>query len=160
MRLSASPLLNTPLPIPVPSSADTFAQAPGSELCTVCPQGSVSSADRTLCIPCDAGTETDGETCVSCPPGYFNPEAGGICRPCGIGTISSNVSALACSPCAYEYTTTREGATRCDGCIEGYFRDPVASDAEWCVKCPNNAYCAGDSIPGTTLLPVPLPGYW
>ena len=29
-----------------------------------------------------------------------------------------------------------------------------------CKLCPENAYCAGDSVPGTTLLPVPLAGYW
>ena len=29
-----------------------------------------------------------------------------------------------------------------------------------CKLCPENAYCAGDSVPGTTLLPVPLAGFW
>ena len=44
--------------------------------------------------------------------------------------------------------------------MEGYFRDPTITDETKCEGCPENAYCAGHTVPGTTLLPVPLAGYW
>ena len=70
-------------------------------------------------------------------------------------------TALVCRPCPYSYTTTAVGGSQCDGCIENYYRDPkVKDESKWCRICPENAYCAGDTLLGTTLLPVPLPGYW
>ena len=129
--------------------------------CAVCPEGSVSSSDRSLCSPCKPGTEAVNGSCVACSAGLYNDEAGKPCRQCEVGTISTVAEALVCRPCAYSYTTTAEGATQCDGCIEGYFRDPaVKKEGRWCVRCPENAFCAGDLVPGTTLLPVPLPGFW
>ena len=77
---------------------------------------------------------------------------------CEVGTIGLN--ALACYPCPPSYTTTRAGSSECDGCTEDFYRDPTVKDRTKCVRCPENAYCAGDSLPGTTLLPVPLAGYW
>ena len=44
--------------------------------------------------------------------------------------------------------------------IMGYYRDPMVTDRNRCRRCPQNAFCAGDSVPGTTLLPVPMAGYW
>ena len=136
------------------------ASSGGSSSCTTCGGGEVSNADRSLCSPCDPGTEADGDTCVECEAGWFNPEAGQPCRACEVGTTSSIQRALSCSPCPYSFTTTGEGSTECDGCIEGYYRDPTVTDETKCLRCPDNAYCAGDSIPGTTLLPVPRVGYW
>ena len=94
-----------------------------------------------------------------CKPGSFNPEAGEPCRACNVGFTSTDDAALVCEPCPFSYTTTREGSTECDGFIEGYYRDPTAPTTS-CRLCPENAYCAGDSVPGTTLLPVPLAGFW
>ena len=79
---------------------------------------------------------------------------------CEIGTTASTTTALVCDPCPFSYTTTREGSSECYGCIEGYFRSPTVTDEVVCVRCPENAYCAGDSIEGTTLLPVPHAGFW
>ena len=75
------------------------------------------------------------------------------CRPCEVGTIA--IDGLVCSECVEPYTTTREGSVQCDGCTKDYYRDPTITHETKCISCPENAYCAGD-----TLLPVPRAGYW
>ena len=142
-----------------PCGAGT-ASSGGASACMACGEGEVTNAEQSVCLPCDPGTEADGGNCISCAQGWFNSEQGKPCRACEIGKKSSITSALSCSPCPYSYTTTREGSFECDGCIEGYYRNPTVTDESECLLCPDNAYCAGDSIPGTTLLPVPLEGYW
>ena len=132
----------------------------GASACVACGEGSISNEEGSLCSPCEPGTEVNGGECVSCARGWFNSEQGQSCRACEVGTTSSDARALSCSPCAYSYTTTREGSSECDGCIEGYYRDPTVTGETKCLHCPDNAYCAGDSIPGTTLLPVPREGFW
>ena len=123
-------------------------------------RASRTPSNRPRPPPYQGTEEIDGE-CVACPLGAYNDEAGQACRPCAVGTKSAANGSLTCSPCPYESTTTQKGSTQCDACIEGYYRDPAVEDeSEWCAHCPENAYCAGDSLPGTTLLPVPLVGYW
>ena len=132
----------------------------GASSCKACGEGEVTNAEQSVCLQCDPGTEADGGNCTSCAQGWFNSEQGQPCRACEVGKTSSITSALSCSPCPYSYTTTREGSFECDGCIEGYYRDPTVTGETKCLHCPDNAYCAGDSIPGTTLLPVPREGFW
>ena len=132
----------------------------GASACTACGEGSISNEEGSLCSPCEPGTEADGGNCTSCTQGWYNSEQGQSCRACEVGTTSSIERALSCSPCPYSYTTTHEGSSECDGCIEGYYRDPTVTDETVCLHCPDHAYCAGNSIPGATLLPVPLEGYW
>ena len=108
---------------------------------------------------CPAGTQRCGADCEDCVGSTFGP-----CQHVNDGTCVAFTGSPALPVCPSG--TTQCGlqppaASQCDGCIENYYRDPkVKDESKWCRICPENAYCAGDSVEGTTLLPVPHAGFW
>ena len=142
-----------------------FAEGKGSPECKSCEVGrATAKKGSTSCDICAAGSYSGMQgspSCTLCPEGSFNDKEGeGVCQPCDFASVAPTNGSTQCQACATTYTTTERGMTACDGCVEGYYRDPTQRTAALCLRCPEDAYCAGDSIPGATLLPVPLAGYW
>ena len=133
----------------------------GSSECTDCATGKLSSADRTSCGDCDAGTAVgrsdskrrhwtkghlrlchlhsgtyvlNASSCEDCPKGYYAPTAQvDACLACGAGDRTEAVSkATTCSSC--DSGTYSEGlaAVNCSVCDAGRASSTRASE---CYDC-------------------------
>ena len=76
-------------------------------VCEKCPEGTISQAGATECIPCDVGyysadpTNSGGDSiCLPCAPGaYTDKPSSSECKPCPAGFYSAAPGSSSCSPC-------------------------------------------------------------
>ena len=131
-----------------------YASAEGAPLCSDCPAGYGSSADRSECLPCPAGTISNRDlsdsqagpcvpcpsgtsrdagsltdTCEICPPGYISPSGTG-CEACPPGRYSASNQCLSCP--AGRYAAGR-GNAYCTLCPSGHYSN--ANDPTECLPC-------------------------
>ena len=122
----------------------------------------------TACLPGESGAGGTAE-CEPCAPGYIAPDPKtAMCAPCPPGTYA-NEDATACLGCPGR-RTSREGASTCDMCKEGFFQDldvlpwPILTDADNdCIKCVRGMTCAASQFDGVGLHTsevVVEKGYW
>ena len=96
---------------------------------------SVSSppaADGPLCVPCPAGTSTNGfsdqRSCSPCTPGYYSGAPGAAsCEPCAIGFHSPTFASTACLTCPLNSYQRYGGQAHCTDCDANQYLRPVAS---------------------------------
>jgi len=82
-----------------------FQSEVGAQSCMDCPQHSISSPDRSLCL-CDKGyyrvlaDNAAGMECMPCPAGYYQDLVDQEqCKPCPAGTFSNQIAAAAVTVC-------------------------------------------------------------
>ena len=88
-----------------------------------CPAGfHQPAAASVFCVPCDAGTSSDGTlgaaACTRCPAGTASSTGSATCTPCSVG----------------EYQPANKSDT-CKACTAGKFQD--ATGATSCIECPS-----------------------
>ena len=120
--------------------------SPLQDICT-CAKGATMMKD-TSCV-CSAGYFTDDTGCTRCPANTFNAftQANSLCLPCPLGT-SSLAGASACQNCA-PGTFRDQTMFQCGNCSvhTHYARDPTSADS--CTPCMTT--CA----PGMMAEPCP-----
>ena len=141
----------------VPCSAGTFKTTSGSQTCIPCTSGASSNEGATSCF-CLAGYTGDGSTCTACVAGTFKGAPGpATCSSCPADTYSTIVNATASSvcqacvdnsaapgasdsplDCICNVGYTGDGASSCNACIAGTYKDTTGSAA--CTECGVNTY--------------------
>ena len=96
------------------------------------------------CVPCPAGTNSDGSgsTCTTCPAGQYLQ--GETCRDCVAGAYSSTVSQSACTACpagSYSALARASSSSVCTNCSAGTYQPtPGAISVSNCTACPSGTY--------------------
>ena len=169
----------------VPCDAGTSSNGiTGAAACTRCPAGTASSTGSATCTPCSAGEyqpSNNSDTCMACTAGKFQDVIGAMtCKECPSGREQPNLGADKCDecqvqlmcyeldcvlieshtqsstthatqtgmyaaikgssiciPCSSPFTTSSTGATRCDACETGSFKD----QNDICHTCPEGVKC-------------------
>ena len=148
-----------------PCQEGQFKNDPDTAMCTNCPSGKISSADRLACDDCPAGTTTFGGfwRCEGCHQGTHAPTAGSAnCTPCPAGSMSKDDVKIspwpitACIPCpvgqaaralmvGYMCTncpapsfTHKAGALSCQRCNPGSVEN--VSESTGCTMCAPGTY--------------------
>ena len=117
--------------------ADGFvAPESGTANCQRCGQGTHSSDNRTVCIPCGDGTVSLGgvATCTTCEVGTLANSDRSYCQACNPGSVPVGLSCEECSP----GERAAFGASECEPCTEGTIA-PNFSTA-FCQVCPQGEY--------------------
>lgn len=104
--------------------------------CQICPNGTISTYDSTLCVSCPVGTILlwDG-SCGNCEPGF------GIKAP----TASPYCGFLECERCDRNEYSNSSTASICKKCPEGHFSDYGSTK---CTKCPKGTFFITSDVPG------------
>lgn len=131
-----------------PCETGMFASNAGSAFCKSCPEGLVSSADRSKCVKCDPGLATlpylnpNGyrqSICLNvttgCPPGDKRVSYGMHCQSvlCNVNLTAEEVGKT-CLHCPKGSALLGDG-TKCRSCPKGYVSG--GGMATECDKCPN-----------------------
>jgi hypothetical protein len=80
----------------------TYADTPGSRVCSRCTHGHFSTEGSSDCYPCPPGTFATGSQggCEPCAPGSYAPwEAMSSCLPCEENEVTPVFGATQCKPC-------------------------------------------------------------
>ena len=116
--------------------------------CDWCPNGKISTANRTACKDCPVGTITSDDGCINCSPGsieinrsckkcpigtYKKNET--FCEKCPVGTYGKREGVSECTECIWEQNTNKNKNSSCD-CPVGTFR----LNATTCQKCYGGDY--------------------
>ncbi|CAH1275210.1 SCUBE1 [Branchiostoma lanceolatum] len=114
----------------------------GDETEDICPAGTASNDDRTMCEPCAAGefSGTPGAaTCQKCSPGNYRSSAASTgCNACVAGTYSRTAGSRVCEPCAAGEFSDNPGAASCQKCPAGTYSNSAASTG--CSACEAGTY--------------------
>lgn len=140
----------------------SFSDSVGTSPCKKCPEGTVSSADRSRCIicprgtfarpsypnctPCAPGTATYGTGNIvcrivggKCPPNYFE-KANGDCATCPSGS-RFNRSKLRCEKCASDSISPGGTSSTCQKCPNGQLADFGGTIC----SCPTGSFKRGNN---------------
>ncbi|XP_019614331.1 PREDICTED: uncharacterized protein LOC109462237 [Branchiostoma belcheri] len=112
----------------------------GDEREDICPAGTASNDNRTMCVPCAAGefsNSSGAASCQKCPAGKYSSRAGSnSCEDCPVGTYSSRAGSKSCEDCpAGKY---RAGSNNCEDCPVGTYNSRAGSNS--CEDCPVGTY--------------------
>jgi cysteine-rich repeat protein len=124
----------------------------GQTVCTSCVNFTISTDDRTSCIPCPGNESYVNATVCVCSPGYFRglSTGRGVCEPCHDKTVKFAIGDEGCLPCPdrsqFFQSETQTGCicdagaflnqatSECLLCVPGTFKN-VSGD-QTCTACP------------------------
>ncbi|KAI8516910.1 hypothetical protein Bbelb_054910 [Branchiostoma belcheri] len=114
----------------------------GDEREDICPAGTASNDNRTMCVPCAAGefsSAPGAASCQKCPAGKYSTGGGSTsCLDCPAGKYSDVVGPTGCKVCpAGQYSNTA-GSNGCTDCPTGQYSD--APESTGCKACPVGKY--------------------
>ncbi|KAI8493784.1 hypothetical protein Bbelb_281310 [Branchiostoma belcheri] len=114
----------------------------GDEREDICPAGTASNDNRTMCVPCAAGefsSSPGAASCQKCPAGKYSTGGGSTsCLDCPAGKYSDIVGSTGCKVCpAGQYSNTA-GSNGCTDCPTGQYSD--APESTGCKACPVGKY--------------------
>ncbi|KAI8516907.1 hypothetical protein Bbelb_054880 [Branchiostoma belcheri] len=126
----------------------------GDEREDICPAGTASNDNRTMCVPCAAGdfSSAPGEascqkcpagkystgggssSCLDCPAGKYSEAVGSTgCKVCPAGQYSSTAASSGCQDCPAGRYSNTAGSTSCHYCPAGQFSSTAGSTS--CLSC-------------------------
>lgn len=109
--------------------------------CTMCPNGTYTSANSMGCLPCEVGTYGTQGICKPCDAGTFSNQTGSsVCKACSAGSFQQLTGQTDCDSCASGYFSASKGATFCDACDTDEYNPDVG--ATTCLSCPANTVAA------------------
>ncbi|XP_019639913.1 PREDICTED: L-rhamnose-binding lectin CSL1-like, partial [Branchiostoma belcheri] len=114
----------------------------GDEQEDICPAGTASNDNRTMCVPCAAGefsSAPGAASCQKCPAGQYSSPAGSNgCKDCPVGQYGNAAESTGCKICpAGQYSDTAR-STGCKDCPAGKYSDATKSTG--CKNCPAGQY--------------------
>ena len=103
-----------------------------------CPAGfHQPAAASVFCIPCDAGTSSNGTlgaaACTSCPAGTASSTGSATCTPCSAGEYQPSNNSDTCMTCTAGKFQDAIGAMTCKECSSG--REQPNLGADTCNEC-------------------------
>jgi len=113
-------------------------------VCESCPQGKLSSSDRSFCRDCSAGEYSkDAKECAVCEIGRYAPQPlTGSCIVCGAGLFTNTATAATtCSLCNAGSFSAAETAVKCTLCYAGSV-SPLSQSS--CTLCEPGKYLPAD----------------
>ncbi|XP_078695699.1 uncharacterized protein LOC144924446 [Branchiostoma floridae x Branchiostoma belcheri] len=126
----------------------------GDEREDICPAGTASNDNRTMCVPCAAGefssapgaascqkcpagkysTGGGSSSCLDCPAGKYSEAVGSTgCKVCPAGQYSSTAASSGCQDCPAGRYSNTAGSTSCHYCPAGQFSSTAGSTS--CLSC-------------------------
>ncbi|XP_035696659.1 uncharacterized protein LOC118430059 [Branchiostoma floridae] len=131
----------------------------GDEREIICPAGTASNDNRTMCEPCAAGefSSSPGATfCQKCPTGKYSIGGGSMrCYPCPAGKYSSEAGSTGCTVCSAGKYSSTAGSNSCKPCRVGQYSDTKESKS--CTACPAGKYSS--KVESTTCMSCPVGQY-
>ncbi|XP_019617061.1 PREDICTED: uncharacterized protein LOC109464494 [Branchiostoma belcheri] len=145
----------------------------GDEQEDICPAGTASNDNRTMCVPCAAGefsnssaaescqmcpagkysTGGGSTTCLDCPAGKYGETVGSTgCKVCPAGQYSSRAGSSGCTSCPAGQYSNRAGSTNCKNCSAGQYSSRAGSSG--CTSCPTGQYSNRAGSSGCTSCPT------
>jgi len=128
-----------------PCDAGYSARNMGSTSCSICSEGTYSSAGSAACYDCPVGhyaSSPGSSKCDQCSPGEFSKERATICQKCGQGTYNSDYASGICTSCGSGFYSPNFGQISKDSCVTcpagNYCPD---SQTAYPVACPRNYFC-------------------
>jgi hypothetical protein len=144
---------------PLKCTKGQYAEAPGSKLCEMCPQGKYQDeSEQSSCKDCNAGDYCPVGSSIAllpdCAPGTYanSTDASGTpeCFVCPAGHYCSGGASpvVPCAPGSYASSNRSHTCTKCEG---GSYQ--IAQNATGCLPCEPGYYCGEGSA-----VPIPCPG--
>ncbi|KAI8516783.1 hypothetical protein Bbelb_053640 [Branchiostoma belcheri] len=139
----------------------------------ICPAGTASNDNRTMCVPCAAGefssapgaascqkcpagkySTCGGSTsCLDCPTGKYSEAVGSTgCKICPAGQYSSTAASSGCTSCPAGQYSSRAGSSGCTSCPAGQYSSRAGSSG--CTSCPAGQYSSRAESSGCTSCPA------
>ncbi|KAI8493807.1 hypothetical protein Bbelb_281540 [Branchiostoma belcheri] len=114
----------------------------GDEREDICPAGTASNDNRTMCVPCTAGefsSAPGAASCQKCPAGKYSTGGGSTsCLDCPVGKYGKTVGSTGCKICPAGQYSSRAGSSGCTSCLAGQYSSRAGSSG--CTPCPAGRY--------------------
>ncbi|KAI8493789.1 hypothetical protein Bbelb_281360 [Branchiostoma belcheri] len=114
----------------------------GDEREDICPAGTASNENSTMCVPCAAGqfsSAPGAASCQKCPAGKYSTGGGSkSCSDCPAGKYSSAAGSTGCTICPIGKYSNTPGSDSCKPCPVGKYSD--TKESKGCKSCPPGKY--------------------